>query len=256
MRGEKEQRCLDFVKSKLKHEDYYGFSQEDIAEFKECLDSATSNVNSSKFPDFVFENGFIEHFQITSGKVTRKGSKHLEQFNRYQNENKKILHSNMNNGDFSPVHTTMKYSDHSYKYLEDSLKETWKSHIISVDKYSGNKQIGIFMMEYQDDCIEMCENIYAASKENICYGNLREPITIENYSLSHDKNILKFIKTYYDNIKYVIYVYNKGVEVINVDNISELIKLLPWDFCVAGTIGKIRVDTFIPIPNLKEDKND
>lgn len=112
------------------------------------------------------------------------------------------------------------------------------------------------MMEYQDDCIEMCENIYAASKENICYGDIRKPIIIENYSLCHDKNILNFINTYCENIKYVIYVFDKGIEVINVCNIPELIKLLPWDFCIAGAIGKIRVDTFIPIQNFEEDKDD
>ena len=256
MRGKKEQKCLDFVKTHLKHENYHGFSKFEIEKFRKCLESAQANPQSNSFPDFVFENGFIEHFQITSGKVTRKGSKHLELFNKYQNENRETLYSNINNKDFSPIYFTMNYPNHSYKYLENSFRKSWESHILSANKYSGKKQIGIFMIEYQDSCIEMRENIFAESKENICYGNIRKPIIIENYSLCHDKNILNFINTYCENIKYVIYVFDKGIEVINVCNIPELIKLLPWDFCIAGAIGKIRVDTFIPIQNFEEDKND
>lgn len=252
MRGDKEKKCLDFVKSNIKFENYYGFSQEDIAEFKECLNSATPNEKSSEFPDFICNNGFIEHFQISSGKITRKGSKHLEEFNKYQSKNEKKLFENMDNGNCSPLYATMQYSSHTYEYLKSSFKKSWEMHLLSLEKYNGNSTLGIYMIEYKDACIEMIENIYANVKEGINYGNLKEQIRIDHYSLCHDKDLLNYMYEYKNRIHYIIYVYNKGIEIINVENIPDLLKLLPYDYCIAGNVATVRMDTYIPIPNIEE----
>ena len=251
MRGDKERKCIDFVKSHLAFECCYGITQLDKKEIDSFLNDATPNKDSNAFPDFVFENGFIEHFQISSGKITKKGSKHLQEFNSYQNENKKELFSNMSKGDYSPMITSIKYSQHTYSNLSDSFKTSWESHISSLEKYTGNKDIGVFMVEYKDACIEMTENIFSNVKKGISCGNLIKPKQIDYYSLCHDKELLNYIYEYKNKIHYVIYVYNKGIEIINVRNIPELLMLIPYNYCIAGMCGTVRMDTYIPIPNIE-----
>ncbi len=114
MRGEKEQQCLDRIKDAtftkdgalIKHpftgktyteirddefakeqiwyinsnchNNYFGLLEADRNEFERILRKAEPNQKMSIFPDFVFANGFIEHFQVTSSSVTRKGSNHAK----------------------------------------------------------------------------------------------------------------------------------------------------------------------------------
>lgn len=70
--GDKELRIINMVRQHFCTADKYGFSIEDIQKMESILDSAVPNNESSKFPDFVFKGGFIEHFQVTSSKETRK----------------------------------------------------------------------------------------------------------------------------------------------------------------------------------------
>lgn len=68
-----EQRCLDFVKHDLNDKDCFWLSNTQYVELKKWLNKP--NFNSNKFPDFVFYNGFIEHFAVTSSIENRKGAK-------------------------------------------------------------------------------------------------------------------------------------------------------------------------------------
>lgn len=53
----------------------HGVTDSEWKEFRQLLLSVKSNDSESKtvFPDFISENGFIEHFHVTSGKSSRKG---------------------------------------------------------------------------------------------------------------------------------------------------------------------------------------
>ena len=57
---------------------YKGMVFDDIQEIFNALVSAKPNPESNKFPDFLFENGFIEHFQVTSSIENKSGSKKAE----------------------------------------------------------------------------------------------------------------------------------------------------------------------------------
>ena len=109
MRGDKEAECLDFIiqsifhnkkgevrqdcdgrsyldvdeetfrkwwlcYAEIPHYFKFGLTEDDEIEFLNAIRKANANNKSSEFPDYIFDNGFIEHFQITSSKVTRKGS--------------------------------------------------------------------------------------------------------------------------------------------------------------------------------------
>ncbi len=51
---------------------YFGLIEEDRKEIQKILRSAKPNESASEFPDFLFAEGFIEHFQVTSSKTSRK----------------------------------------------------------------------------------------------------------------------------------------------------------------------------------------
>ena len=69
----------DYIQSR--RDSFHGVVFEDIAEVFQALNKSEENTKTSEFPDFVCENGFIEHFEITSSNETRKGStKKIDQF--------------------------------------------------------------------------------------------------------------------------------------------------------------------------------
>lgn len=252
MRGEKEQKCLNFVRNNIGLENYYGFSKDDKNKFDFCLKSAIPNNKPNDFPDFIFNDGFIEHFQISSGKSKKDGSEHLKGLNTYLKNNIKTVITNINNGDYNPYYTTYQYPEHKYMFLKNSLELAWKSHIKSMNKYDGNKSIGIFMIEYQDSAIEMLENTYSNVKKGVTCGGIRQQKSINHYSIYHDKRMLNFLYENKETIQYVIYVYNKGVEIINVSNIPELLKHMPFDYYILPMSSTVRIDTYIPNSNIED----
>lgn len=119
MRGDKEAACFDKIKHALFYKDgmpicnpfdgcsaftvtdasfakdhifycssdfnknYFGLLENERFEFADIIRTAKPNPSSSEFPDFIFDNGFIEHFQITSSQVTRKGATHARKESRF-----------------------------------------------------------------------------------------------------------------------------------------------------------------------------
>ena len=71
-RGEKELCCLEKVKKQIRFEDCMGMTNKDWEEIQKYLKTAVPNEQRNNFPDFIFDNGFIEHFQVTSSKTTKK----------------------------------------------------------------------------------------------------------------------------------------------------------------------------------------
>lgn len=61
----------------IKYEYLFGLTQEDVKEIVNILRKWEPNRKPSEFPDFVFDNGFIEHFQITSSLETKKAHNKL-----------------------------------------------------------------------------------------------------------------------------------------------------------------------------------
>lgn len=242
----------------------FGLSKEDKIEVANILRKAKANEQANNFPDFVFDNGFIEHFQFTSSKETKKGSEQTIQekaFERIAEKREKEFQERCNNTpDFEnirSVSTTMDIPEHSEEYLHESFKRNFENHIKSLENYNGNKQVGIFMVENFEFAVNMYEDIYKGFKENVSYGDLRQAQDFSCYRLSRDKVLLNYLYEYRDKIKYVIYVYNdqerrngdKGIdsfnvypvtkiEVIKLENIPSMLKLLPWEFVMSTLCGQ------------------
>ena len=119
-------------------------------EFADIIRTAKPNPSSSEFPDFIFDNGFIEHFQITSSQVTRKGATHARKesdFRRKVDTETEKLKTEWNiTPSFDAVRSeswAFQNPAHSHEYLMDSFKQNWESHISSSKRFSDEKSIGI-----------------------------------------------------------------------------------------------------------------
>lgn len=252
MIGEKEQRCLNTVIRNLNSErslkKYFGLLKDDIDEVKDILKNAKPNEKLSEFPDFVFKNGFIEHFQITSSKTNKNGAKQLEELSLFKNKvekaSKRLKEEWNNNPDSNKICSEswgMQYPKHSYEYLCDSFKRIWENHIESYNKYAGNKNIGIFMIEYTDQSLEMYEDIYSDWIDFMTDGDFRKPEIVKSYRLTRDKKLLKYIYSFKEDIKYVIFVYGKDCEIIKLESIPYLLKLMPCDYVIASHMCAILI---------------
>lgn len=255
MKGYKEQSCLDFIKDKMfsrngeliKHpftgktctevkfeefvkeqiwyiydecnKSYFGLLKEDRTEIEQILYNASPNRDLYQFPDFIFDIGYIEHFQISSSKTTKKGALHLKKMNCFinmVNEEAKILKQDWTkNPDFNRVRSKrwmINNPEHSHDFLIKSFKKSWENHLMSLEKYEGKKNIGIFMIEYADFALSMFENIYEIWKDGMSQGDMKTPENFHYYRLTRDKELLNYMYQYKDIIKYVIFVYVKDLK--------------------------------------------
>jgi len=221
-----EKRCLNFVKQQVMTVEINGV-------LKARLCEAVENPETTSFPDFLFEGGFIEHFQITASKEDKKGSK----YQRNEAEHKRQLNKASQGEVLSPSH-----SNCSYEYLKESLKRNWENHIVSLNTYQPNKnnfEIRVFMIEHNEMNIEMIEDIYAYVKDSSV-----EQRHFRHYSLSHDVEMLDYIYSYVDKIDYVIYRHNEGIEVIELNDIPNLKESLRYPFIVS-TLFQVRTSTIL-----------
>lgn len=239
MSGDREQKCLDFVRKKFGIENCYALSQDDYEKIEACLASATPNPRPSDFPDFVFTNGFIEHFQISSSSENRRGSTHIKEksaFDRKTEHEEAEFRASLANtqSEVRGINSIFNYPEHSYENLVSSFKTHWEEHLNSLEKKPEYKRkCGIFMIQYCDMALEMFEDIFQNSKEGLSLY-IRDPQHFYDYRLSRDKALLEYIARHKETVQYVIYVNSQEAEIISTANAMEIIKLLPWDFRIAS----------------------
>ncbi len=301
MRGEKEWRCFERIKKEMFYEDqtpildldgytafdkdevsflkeatwycnpdfnknYFGLLGEERREFANIIRTANPNPSESEFPDFIFKNGFIEHFQITSSRSTRKGATHTRKrsdFQRQMKEEADTLKEAWNKvpclDKIRSKSWTFQNPEHSHSFLIDSFKCNWEHHLESLKKYSGKKEIGIFLIEYPEVALEMCEAIYEDWINGMSQGDLRDQQSFKEFRLSRDKVLLEYMYDFKDEIKYVIFQNSVRCEVVRTENIPYLLRLMPWDFFIyplqvssTSTISCITVEVPETVENEKE----
>ncbi len=251
--GQKEQKCLDYVRERFKaHKDIelFGITIEDYEELENILKNAKALPHSSNFPDFLFDNGYIEHFQITASKVTRKGAKQQNEYAQYRKKTdaeveafeKEVTNNPHYAGEYQKI-STFKYPEHNYHYLSRSLHSCWEHHIQSLNAYSGEKDVGVFMIDFPEHDIEMYEEVYKGLEPKTRFDGLREPQRFHDYRLSRDKIMLDYLYGFKEQIKYVIYICTEKIEIIRLDRIPEMKKLLPWPFAIVGMLGTTQFES-------------
>ena len=86
----------------------------------------------------MFDNGFIEHFRVTSSVVTRKGATHTRKEQEFQSivdTETAMLEIEWNKTpSFDEVRSktwTCSNPEHSHEHLVDSFKHNWEHHLLS-----------------------------------------------------------------------------------------------------------------------------
>lgn len=213
-----EQRCLDFVKNDMSEKDCFGLSNKQYIELRKWLSEAKPNFDNNKFPDFVFSDGFIEHFAVTSSLEDKKGAKQKRESSVLKNKSEANFLSRLDSTEEEKIFSRSygrKFEEHTHFNILNSTKKNWIKHIESYDKNVSAPKQGIFLIEYIDINIQT-----AVSREN-------EPAEIfDTYRISVDKHLLDWIYIYKERIDYLIFVnlISPSIEIIRIDRIPELIK--------------------------------
>lgn len=217
---------------------FYGLNNDDFIEILNAIRTAKENINSSEFPDFLLENGFIEHFQITASKENRKGSAEkidLAMFNKkIENEVNEFYTYCDETPSYNQVRSKEWVRDnlpeYSYENLKFSFISNFEKHIKSLIKFEGNKNLPIFLIENDEVNLEMIEN--SNTEMDPMKSSLVRQEHFIRYMLSRDKNILNYIYGFKDKIKYVIYYFEEDFEIIKVKNIPSICEHLKNDYLI------------------------
>lgn len=192
------------------------------------LSMARPNPSTSNFPDFIFDEGFIEHFQVTSAKETAKGDKHKIIESKFETNSQakfkqikqEFLSSAFCPGTFSTNVLKMESPEYSYEYFLCSFKRNFESHIKSMNKYNGNSSISIFLVEFIGGRITV----------------LRNKKFYKFYKIEYDKNLLSYLHEFKDKLKYLICFWGDtqgdlngelSCEIIDMSRVPELLKKAP-----------------------------
>lgn len=225
-----EQRCLDFIKNNMNEKDCFGLSDQQYIELQKWLKIAKPNFNSNKFPDFIFNDGFIEHFAVTSSLEDKKGAKQKRESLVFKNKSEATFLSNLDSSEEDALvsqSSSRPFVQHSHSNIVNSIKKNWVKHIDSYDKNISPPKNGIFLLEYIDFNIET-----AISRKN-------EPAEVfDTYRISVDKYLLKWIYKFKEKIDYLILINSLSLsfEVIRIDSIPNLIEGIS-NVIYAPTVG-------------------
>lgn len=232
---------------------FFGFSSEMCQEFENTMLYAMLSLqidDNSKFPDFKSKNGFIEHFEITSSKETSKGSKDRSIRGEVTSQVCKNMITNNLPYELRGIPPII----HSYSWFVKSFKSNWEKHINSLNAYDGNKDVGVFLIDFRQNFLLMyCKQLDDIEwPDDVSTGDLWTSKSDDRwtsksddrYRLSRDKDLLKYVYQYKDKIKYVIFMFdNHNFEVISTQNIPLIIRLLPYSYSFIGITPEISMLT-------------
>lgn len=222
--------------SKYQTEHMFAMSNDDIHQVEDLFWKAVPNPRKSEFPDFISDNGFIEHFQITSSEITKAGAEHRKSMSEFEKEHiakEEGLTKEMNEHPYEiqSIQSVFNYGTHSHENLLSSLKCSLEHHISSSHKYTGNKDCRIYMIEYDELILSMAID-YGEVMTDVFYGDLLRRDKTKEYRISRDKDALRYLYEHKVDIDYIVFITDYNFEIINVSNILEIMKLLPFSYNV------------------------
>lgn len=217
MLRKQEQGCFERVKKLAK--------DKNDTRLLSFLYKANANSESSLFPDFLFDGGFIEHFQVSATNENKKGSKHNIAINDFERESKTTFEQERNEFLQSPprknpvigtydmkvVKHEMACPEYSYENFVKSFKRNFEKHIKSLQKYKGDKSIGIFLIELVGANITIMRNNYFRAF----------------YRLAVDQELLTYINQYAEYLKFIIFASADSYEILELNEIPKLLDNLP-----------------------------
>lgn len=216
------------------------FDNSDYCMMKAILNGAHQNPKHNEFPDFLFDGGGIEHFELTSSKETRKGSRFKIEENKNKNINKerdKKLKQEFLNSKYAPwtmmtANYEETYESFSYYDFLFSLRKNISKHVESLIKSGYENKTVLFLMEQPTARLWIDEGV----------------IPIRFYELHKDKKALQIIKEICRSVDYIIYYVSDSIEIIDLSKIDTLLeKAVIYSNVKGGTLVKCHTNLFINI---------
>ena len=189
------------------------------------LNEATDNPEKSKFPDFLLEGGFIEHFQVSAANENKKGSAHniaVNEFEKssasaFEQEKNKFLQSpprvnpKIDTYDLRVFKQEMASPEYSYDAFICSFKRNFEKHIKSLKDYTGNKSIAIFLIEF------VGANI----------SDYRNNQFMSFYCLAMDREIFTYLNQYTKYLNFILFASADSYELLDLNTIPQLMNKIP-----------------------------
>ncbi len=202
------------------------FDDSDYFTMASILKSAFQNENHNDFPDFFFDGGIIEHFEVTASDETHKGSQYKiddaycqrEKDKHFKQLDKEFIDSPHHPGTMKAETVEDTHECFSYESFIKSFKRNVEHHLDSLKKSKYANQIVVFLIEQQGASLSVYIN----------------NIFNRFYMLSEDKNILEYIKEILTDVDYIIFVATDRYEVIDLSKIDVLIQRAKTDLDIRG----------------------
>lgn len=222
--GFAEKRCLDEVKKQCDQNNvrYYELTEEEQKQLKILISTAQdTDGKTTTFPDFIGENGWIEHFKVSSSKHNRKGSENIRQIASANRSLKKQIETSI--GEESLIHpfsSSFNSYGNSLGNYHESLANNWEKHYQSYlkeqEKLKG-LEISAFMIESDDNFLKVAR--FEDMREGIIqHGNTELP-----FDIIYDKTIMEYILQHAAHIKYVIFKSNCKVSILKTAAIPKIL---------------------------------
>lgn len=238
MRGEQEKNCFEQIKK-------LAIKKADM-QLLRYWNKAVANSDSNAFPDFIFPNGFIEHFQVSAANETKKGSAHYIAVNDFEQSNYKVFeqerkeflqsplrkNASIDTYDMKVITHDMASLEYSYDSFVRSFKKNFEKHIKSLQKYNGEKAVGIFLIELVGARVTAIQN-----------GRFRVL-----YCLAIDKDLLEYINEFSEHLKFIVVANSEDYELLDIKNIPTILQNIPMGLTFgAGRCKNIKLNLFIDI---------
>lgn len=142
-----------------------------------------------------------------NGKVKRLSSKKKNEFLQSPPRKNPVIGTY----DMKVVKHEMACPEYSYENFVKSFKRNFEKHIKSLQKYKGDKSIGIFLIELVGANITIMRSN--------CFRAL--------YRLAVDQELLTYINQYVEYLKFIIFVSTDSYEILELNKIPKLMDNLP-----------------------------
>lgn len=220
---------------------WHGVSSVDKSKILKIIETCKfmdSKVNGTKFPDFVSEIGYIEHFQVSSAKEKDDSSICREALGVLESQNEKKLKELKSNGLFIDSESnSITYNDFSKEYFEKSFKRVWNKHIESLNTAIKEQRINgtcIFLIDYIEDGLVMDVTISDKIQKKLYnkYSKLYPYLWHlsryrSQYSIALDKDILEYVKDNAHEVDFIIFINCMHfVDIIDIHKILPMMSIL------------------------------
>lgn len=192
------------------------FDNADFNQVVHILKTTHRNDNQNIFPDFLFDGGIIEHFEVTASRESRKGSSYKIKEILYKQESddyfKEMDCKHEKESYHSGIVTVEKcehiFDDFSYQWFKQSFEKNMKHHLDSLRKSLFKNSKVVFLIQVKSG--RLC--IY------------EDDVFNRFYRLCEDRSLLQLLKEEAKDVDYIFFHNNDAFEIIDLSKIDILIE--------------------------------